>query len=127
MASEFAKLDQLEDERADQFVYFVRVTFSNAAVRAKFVEWLRGGHLAEVVRAGALDAELVERELATDAPPGALRPIEARYHFASHAAFETYANGPAVALRAQGAALFPPTSGVVMTRGQARSLLRIPR
>lgn len=104
-----------------QFLYSVRSTFTNAAVRAEFIAWLRGGHLADVVRAGAIDAEIVE----FDADNGAIGDVETRYHFASRAAFDAYANGPAVPLRAEGAAKFPPSRGIVMTRGFARSTLRV--
>ena len=104
-----------------QFLYSVRSTFTNAAVRAEFIAWLRGGHLADVVKAGALDAELVE----FDAENGAIGDVETRYHFASRAAFDAYANGPAVPLRAEGAAKFPPSRGIVMLRGFARSTLRV--
>ena len=108
-----------------QFLYSVRSTFTNAAVRAEFIAWLRDGHLADVVKAGALDAELFEFELGADAPAGAIADVETRYHFASRAAFDAYANGPAIPLRAQGAAKFPPSRGMVMTRGFAMSALRV--
>lgn len=106
---------------AETFLYSVRSTFTNAAVRADFIAWLRDGHLADVVEAGALDAEIVE----FDAEAGAIGDVETRYHFASRAAFDAYANGPAVPLRAEGAARFPPSRGIVMTRGMAMSSLRI--
>lgn len=106
---------------AETFLYSVRSTFTNAEVRADFIAWLRGGHLADVVKAGALDAEIVE----FDAENGAIGDVETRYHFASRAAFDAYASGPAVPLRAEGAAKFPPSRGIVMTRGFARSTLRV--
>jgi hypothetical protein len=111
---------------AETFLYSVRSTFTNAAVRAEFIAWLRDGHLADVVEAGALDAELVEFEAEAGAENGAIGDVETRYHFASRAAFEKYANGPAVPLRAEGAARFPPSRGIVMTRGFAVSRLRLP-
>ena len=106
---------------AETFLYSVRSTFTNAEVRADFIAWLRGGHLADVVKAGALDAEIVEFE----AEHGAIGDVETRYHFASRAAFDAYANGPAIPLRAEGAAKFPPERGIAMTRGFARSTLRV--
>jgi len=106
---------------AETFLYSVRSTFTNAAVRADFIAWLKGGHLADVVKAGAIDAEIVE----FDAEDGAIGDVETRYHFASRAAFDAYASGPAVPLRAEGAAKFPPSRGIVMTRGFARSTLRV--
>ena len=106
---------------AETFLYSVRSTFTNSEVRADFLAWLRGGHLADVVKAGALDAEIVE----FDAENGTIGDVETRYHFASRAAFDAYANGPAIPLRAEGAAKFPPARGIVMTRGFARSTLRV--
>lgn len=105
-----------------RFLYSVRSRFSNREVRAEFVAWLAGGHLADVVKAGALDAELVEFEPETEAGIG---DVESRYHFASRESFEAYAAGPAVALRAEGMAKFPPERGIVMTRGFARSVVRV--
>jgi hypothetical protein len=105
------------------FLYSVRATFTDHAVREEFIAWLRGGHLADVVRAGALDAELVEFAPAGNAPG----EVETRYHFASREAFDAYAEGPAVALRAEGAAKFPPSRGIVMTRGFATSAMRVAR
>ncbi len=110
-----------------QFLYSVRSTFTNRAVRDEFVAWLEHGHLADVVRAGALDAELVDIALPEGAPADAIPDIETRYHFASREAFDAYANGPAIPLRAEGAAKFPPARGIVMTRGFATSLLRVAR
>jgi Domain of unknown function (DUF4286) len=108
-----------------QFLYSVRSTFRDGAVRTEFIAWLRHGHLADVVKAGAIDAELVEFELAADAPANSIADVETRYHFASRAAFDKYTAGPAVALRAEGAAKFPPSRGIVMTRGFAQSTLRV--
>lgn len=106
---------------AETFLYSVRSTFTNAEVRADFLAWLRGGHLADVVKAGALDAEIVE----FDAENGTIGDVETRYHFTSRAAFDAYASGPAIPLRAEGAAKVPPARGIVMTRGFARSTLRV--
>lgn len=108
-----------------RFLYAVRSRFTNREVRAEFIAWLAGGHLADVVKAGALDAELVEFE-PDPSQPDAPGDVESRYHFASREAYEAYASGPAVALRAEGMAKFPPDRGIVMTRIFARSLVRVP-
>ena len=112
-----------------QVLYSVRSRFTNAATRAEFIGWLAGGHLADVVKAGALDAELVElepeRDGSGDVPGDAPGDVESRYHFASREAYEAYAAGPAVALRAEGMAKFPPERGITMTRGFARSVVRV--
>ena len=96
-----------------RFVYAVRALFADRETRARFVAWLADGHLADVVRAGAADAELVELPACADSPLG---DVEARYHFADEAAFAAYERGPAEVLRAEGRALFPADSGVAMTR-----------
>jgi hypothetical protein len=104
------------------FAYTVRARFADAATRSRFVAWLADGHLADVVRAGAVDAEIVE--LAAD-DASRLGDVEVRYHFADEAAFAAYERGPAQALRAEGRAHFPPESGISMTRstGVARMLV----
>jgi hypothetical protein len=113
-----------------RFLYSVRSSFSNHEIRAEFIAWLAGGHLADVVKAGALAAELVEFEPESAPEPGrtpdAPGDVESRYHFASREAYEAYAAGPAVALRAEGLARFPPSRGIAMTRGYAVSSIRVP-
>lgn len=98
------------------YSYAVRAKFETEALAREWMDWLTHGHLADVVKAGALRAMLVQ-----------LAPLEAeaRYVFASEAAFKAYEAGPAVALRAEGAAKFPPSRGVTMTRAQGPVLLEV--
>ena len=89
-------------------VYTVRSEFPDAATRARYLEWLCGGHAAALVsEGGALRAEVAELD------DGA---VEARYTFASREAFDAYEAGPAIALRADGAVRFPPSAGIRTTR-----------
>ncbi len=88
-------------------VYTVRIEAPSEAVRGELLAWLEDDHAADVVRAGALDAEV------TLLDDGAL---ECRYRFASREAFEAYEAGPAVALREDGRARFGPDRGVRMSR-----------
>ncbi|MEY3022613.1 MAG: hypothetical protein RIS86_1811 [Planctomycetota bacterium] len=108
----------VREVRSARFVYAVRARFADAATRARFVSWLVEGHLADVVRAGAEEAELVDLAPTEDSPFG---DVEARYRFADQAAFERYESGPAVALRAEGRERFPPEAGVAMTRSTGMS------
>ncbi len=108
-----------DETRDGAFLYAVRTRFTNHAVRAEFIEWLEHGHLAAVVDAGALSAELVEHEPSAD-DPDAPADVESRYRFASREAYERYAAGPALPLRADGLARFPAERGVAMTRIFAR-------
>jgi hypothetical protein len=100
--------------------YTVSSEFEDAAVAEEYVVWLRGGHLAEVVSGGALDAELVRMD-------GMPHRIEVRYHFASPEAFAEYEQVHAPRLRAEGRALFPPERGVRMARSVGTTLARVER
>lgn len=88
-------------------VYTVRIEAPSEALRREILAWLEDDHAGDVVRAGALDAEV------TLLDDGAL---ECRYRFASREAFEAYEAGPAAALRADGRARFGPERGVRMSR-----------
>lgn len=87
--------------------YTVTGDFDDAAVADAWVAWLGGGHVQAVLAAGALSAEVLRLS------PGR---VEVRYRFADRAAFETYEAGPAVALRAEGVARFPPSGGLRLSR-----------
>lgn len=79
------------------FAYTVRAEFADARHRAAYLDWLVGGHAADVVAAGATSAQVVTLD------DGA---VEARYLFPSAQAFRDYEAGPAVALRAESAEKF---------------------
>ena len=99
-------------------VYTVHAEFADAAVRERYLNWLRDGHALAVVReGGAISGEV------TVLDSGA---IESRYLFESRAAFDAYEAGPGVALRADGARLFPPDSGVRTTRILGVRAVRVP-
>jgi len=87
-----------------EIVYEVRARFTSPELRERYLRWLREGHLDAVVAGGALEGEA----RASD------EMVISRYRFSSRAAFEAYEQGPAVALRAAGKALF--TEGVTMER-----------
>ncbi len=80
-------------------------TESEASMRA-YVAWLIQGHIRDVIQAGALSGTVVRH----DHTEGATFTAEARYVFGSREAFQRYEAGPAVALRAEGIALFGPQS-----------------
>jgi hypothetical protein len=118
-------------------VYIVRAEFADAATRERYFDWLREGHALAVVReGGALSGEVTVLEggsalggsaLGGSALGGsALGVVESRYMFESREAFEAYEAGPGVALRADGARLFPPDSGVRTTRILGVRAVRVP-
>ncbi|SER22105.1 DUF4286 family protein [Actinokineospora terrae] len=82
-------------------IYAVRVQFTDEAVRDSYLEWVTDGHAAAVVAAGARSAEVLSL-----ADGG----LEMRYTFTDRAALAAYESGPAVALRAEAAELFPAGS-----------------
>jgi hypothetical protein len=89
--------------------YTVAASFDDEGVAAEWIGWLRDGHIAEVLSAGATDAEIVRLD-------GATPSVEVRYHFASRAAFEEYEREHAPRLRAEGARLFPAERGITYRR-----------
>jgi hypothetical protein len=90
-------------------VYTVECTFADEAVATSFVAWLVREHVADVVRAGAIDGEVVR----VDGEP--LR-CEVRYRFASREAFATYERDHAPRLRAEGARQIPFEGAVTFRR-----------
>ncbi len=99
-------------------VYLIRAGFADSATRDRYVEWLRNGHALAVVReGGALSGEVTILEDGS---------VESRYLFGSREAFDAYEAGPASALRADGARLFPPESGVRLVRSLGERAVRVP-
>jgi len=98
------------------FVYSVAAEFDDPSTAHEWIAWLRDGHLAEVVAAGAIDAEVV----LLDPPPGTPGSVgarcEVRYRFADREAFAAYERDHAPRLRADGMARFPADRGVRLTR-----------
>jgi hypothetical protein len=85
--------------------YTVAASFTNPALVDEWLRWLVEEHLADVLAAGASDAEVIELD-------GPQRSFEVRYHFPSRAAFEEYERSHAPRLRAEGLARFPVEKGV---------------
>lgn len=104
------------------FAYTVSVEFSDPTVAEEWLEWLKAGHLAEVLAGGAADAEVIELIV-----PPPRRRFEVRYHFADADAFAIYEREHAPRLRADGLARFPPERGVSYQRSTGQVLGRWPR
>jgi len=90
------------------FSYTVACTFDDPAVAAEWIAWLRDEHLKDVCDAGALDAEVIRCDVATDSKSR----CEVRYHFESKAAFDAYVRDHAPRLREEGLKRFPPERGL---------------
>lgn len=91
------------------FVYVVTATFTKPALRDSYISWLRGGHTAAVLAAGAATAEII---LPDANPPR----VQTRYVFPSREAFLQYESWHAPALRAEGLRLFGPVTGTTFSR-----------
>lgn len=99
--------------------YCVTATFADRQVAAEWLAWLQGGHVAEVLAAGACDAEIV----ALDGPKPA---FEVRYHFSSRQAFADYERLHAPRLRAAGLEQFPPERGITYRRSVGSVVHQVP-
>lgn len=102
------------------FEYTVRAAFDDPALAESWVAWLRDGHVAEVLAAGALRAVIVGLEEDGDGVR-----YEVRYTFPSEAAFAAYERDHAPRLRAEGVRRFPP-SVVKYSRSNGRVIWSSP-
>lgn len=89
--------------------YRVTATFSNAAAADRYLHWLTSGHVAEVCRLGRAEATVIRLRVE---PP----QVVGQYRFQSQADLQRYETEFAPRLRAEGAALFPPESGIRFQR-----------
>ncbi len=92
-----------------QILYTVACTITRPEVAESWLAWMRGEHVADVCRAGALGAQVVRLD-------GEVPRFETHYRFASRAAFETYEREQAPRLRAEGLAKFPLELGLEYER-----------
>jgi hypothetical protein len=100
--------------------YTVTCQIADPARAAAWVAWLKDGHIAAVIAAGAQDAALVRMD---GQAAGAPAVYEVRYTFADRAAFDAYVARHAPRLRAEGAALFPPGDGFIYSRSTGDILI----
>jgi hypothetical protein len=99
--------------------YTVTVKLPDAATAERFVTWLRGGHIAEVIAGGATSAEICRVD-------GDAITYDISYRFPSRAAFATYERDHAPRLREEGRTLFPPAAGIVYQRRVADVVTEFP-
>jgi hypothetical protein len=104
---------------ANPIRYTVFAEFDDPAVAAEWVAWLQDGHLADVLAAGAVDAEVV----AIDGEATTPVVLEVRYRFADRASLERYFEIDAPRLRAEGLATFPPERGIRYRRSVGETVV----
>jgi hypothetical protein len=98
--------------------YTVTATLPDPGTLDEYVAWLAGGHVAAVLAAGALGAEIIVLD-------EGLR-VETRYTFPDRASLDHYQAGPAVALRAEGWVKFGSRPGITFERRIGRVVRTIP-
>ncbi|MEM6794913.1 MAG: DUF4286 family protein [Acidobacteriota bacterium] len=101
-----------------KIAYTVSCRFTDPEVAERWLTWLREGHLADVVVAGASTAVAVRLD-------GDPVRCEARYLFDSRKAFEAYEREHAPRLRAEGLELFPLELGLEYSRSVGEILHEI--
>ncbi len=108
-------------EERRPIAYTVICEFSDPDLVEPWIAWLCKTHLADVLAAGALDAEVIRLDNAPGhgARQGDARGsvhYEVRYHFASRADFERYEREHAPCLRQEGLERFPVERGLTYQR-----------
>ncbi len=97
--------------------YTVAAILPDEPTAGEYVEWLKDGHIDQVVEAGAHAAMVVR---VTD-PASPIR-VESRYVFSNRDLFEAYVRQHAPGLRAAGLRRFPPERGIRFERSVAEVL-----
>lgn len=84
--------------------YTVAATFADQATANRWLDWLRQGHIAEVIDGGAVSAEIIKLDASE-------LSFAIEYRFPSREVFLKYEREHAPRLRAEGLALFPVAGG----------------
>ena len=89
--------------------YEVAVTIPDPAIAARWVAWMNGGHIADVVAAGAKSGRIIT----LDDNPG---QYLAQYEFESRESMQRYFSQHAPRLREEGLRLFAPPDVIYARR-----------
>jgi hypothetical protein len=89
--------------------YTVSATFTDCKVGDEWIAWLTSGHIEQVLKGGATDAEIIKMD-------GDDCRYEIRYHFPSRDVFGAYETNHAPRLRAEGLEKFPSSRGITYAR-----------
>lgn len=94
-----------------RIAYTVTATLPDEATAREYIEWLKDGHVDEVIEHGAHSGMIVR--LTEPAKP--IR-VETRYIFSTRTVFDRYVERFAPMLREDGLKKFPPERGVTFER-----------
>ncbi len=104
----------------NRIAYTVTCRIADDGKAQAWLTWLQGSHIADVMAAGAADAELVK--LDSDDRPGAAYRI--RYHFDSRAAYDDYVANHFPRLRQEVSKHFPPADDFRYSRSVGEVLFK---
>lgn len=96
-----------------RIAYTVKCQIRNPDLAEKWLEWMKNEHIADVLAAGANDAELIKLESLIDP---SVSCFEVRYHFENKDAYDAYLKNHAPTLRQKGMDKFPVDEGLVYSR-----------
>ncbi len=101
--------------------YTVKCTFTSgdADLIESWLEWLKNGHIADVMRGGASGAEVILMNVE-------LPTFEIRYRFPAKASFEQYLAEHAPRLRDEGLSKFPLELGLAYERSDGQVVFETP-
>ncbi|MDX2118971.1 MAG: DUF4286 family protein [Planctomycetota bacterium] len=106
-------------EPTQPILYAVTAALPDPRLRDDYIAWLTGGHVQEVIAAGASEARVVvldpDPNPAAEAGENATFRVESVYIFPTRQALETYFRDHAPRLRAEGVARFA-SRGVTFQR-----------
>jgi hypothetical protein len=102
----------MERAMSQSIAYTVSATFTDCQLADEWIAWLTGGHIEEVLKGGATDAEILRMD-------GDDCRYEIRYHFPSREVFRAYEKNHAPRLRAEGLEKFPASRGITYARSTA--------
>lgn len=92
-----------------EIAYSVICTIRYKTMEQEWLDWLRGGHIAEVIACGASSAELIKLDPESEGQTGTT--YEIRYKFKDRGTFEQYLEKHAPRLRREGYERFPVEDG----------------
>jgi hypothetical protein len=94
-----------------KFFYTVSCRIEDPLLETRWLGWLEREHIADVIAAGALSAEVVRRD-------GEGRVYDIHYRFKDSAAYDDYIENHAPRLREEGMKLFPHGLAYARTSGE---------
>jgi len=97
-------------------LYTVQCRCPSAEKAALWVAWLRGGHIGEVLGAGASSAAIIRLDPESNDENDQGVTLQVQYRFNDRSTYQQYIDDHAPRLRAEGLERFPADDGFVYSR-----------